>query len=64
MRWPWTWFKPVSITVQYFVVTPKGVTLKQKRFELTWQKRLKAWAYLRHARLTMQAYVTRALWLE
>ena len=64
MRWPWTWFKPVSITFQYFVVTPKGLTLKQKRFNLTWQQRLKTWAYLRHAKLTMQAYVTKALWLE
>ena len=64
MTWPWTWFKPVSVTFQYFVVTPKGLRLRQKRFVLTWRKRLKVWTSLRHAHLTLRAYLTRALWLE
>ena len=59
-----TWWKPVSVTFTYFVVTPKGAVLKTRRVNLTWQKRLKAWAFLRAQRIALQAYLTRALWLD
>lgn len=59
-----TWWKPVAVTFTYFVVTPQGVTLKTKRVNLTWQRRLKTWAYLRTQRIALQAYLTRALWLD
>ena len=53
------WFRPVAVTFSYFVVTPKGVVLKTKRVNLTWRRRLKAWAYVRAMRVKMQAFLTR-----
>ena len=58
------WFKPVAVTFSYFVVTPKGVTLKHKRVVLSWTRRLKTWAYLRAQWMTYRAYLTRSLWLD
>ena len=59
-----TWWKPVAVTFSYFEVTPRGVTLKTKRVNLTWKKRMSAWAYLRAQKVAWQAYLTRALWLD
>ena len=56
-----TWWKPAIVILEYFVVTPKGVTLRRTRRPLRWQTRWHTWASLRAHRLIWQSYVTRRL---